>query len=45
MLNLLTGLKDQYLLAVFDKYVEECKATLTFIPNEFGSGLDLTKMK
>ena len=45
MLNLLTGLKDQYLLAVFDKYVEECKSTLTFTPNEFGSGLDLTKMK
>ena len=45
MLNLLTGLKDQYLLAVFDKFVEARKADLSFSPNEFGSGLDLTKMK
>ena len=45
MLNLLTGLKDQYLLAVFDKYLEECKATLSFTPNEYGTSLDLTKMK
>lgn len=45
MRNLLLGLKDQYLLAVFDKYIEDCKATLTFIPNEFGSELDLTEMK
>lgn len=45
MLNLLTGLKDQYLLAVFDKYLEDCKATLQFTPNDYGSGLDLTKMK
>ena len=45
MRNLLLGLKDQYLLAVFDKYVEECKATLTFIPNDFGREQDLVKMK
>ena len=45
MLNLLTGLKDQYLLAVFDKFVEAQKSGLSFTPNEFGSGLDLTQMK
>lgn len=45
MLNLRSSLKEQYLLAVFDTFVEASKATLTFTPNEFGSGLDLVKMK
>lgn len=45
MLNLLTGLKDQYLLASFDVYIKKSKEGLVFTPNEYGSGLDLTKMK
>ena len=45
MANLHSGLKDQYLLAVFDTYLNEFKKGLTFTPNEFGSGIDLTKMK
>ena len=40
-----TELKDQYLLAVFDKAMNERKTNLTFVPNEFGSSLDLVKMK
>lgn len=43
--NYLTKFKDQYLLAVFDKAMEERKTELTFVPNEFGSSLDLVKMK
>ena len=38
-------LKDQYLLAVFDKAMEERKTELEFIPNDFGKSLDLVKMK
>lgn len=34
-------LKDQYLLAVFDAELNKFKEDLTFIPNEFGSSLDL----
>ena len=40
-----TELKDQYLLAVFDKAMNERKTNLTFVPNEFGSSVDLVKMK
>ena len=45
MSNLYSGLKDQYFVAVFDKFIDEQKATLKFVPNEYGSSLDLTKMK
>jgi foldase protein PrsA len=45
LLNYNSKLKNQYLLAEFDKYLEECKATLTFEPNEYGKSLDLIKMK
>lgn len=38
-------LKDQYLLAVFDKEIEECRSTLSFTPNDFGASLDLTEME
>ena len=40
-----SDLKDQYLLAVFDNEINACKETLVFIPNEFGSSLDLVNMK
>ena len=40
-----TELKDQYLLAVFDKAMDERKTNLTFVPNEFGTSVDLVKMK
>lgn len=46
MLNLNTArLKDEYLLAVFDPFIEKCKAGLTFEPNDYGKSIDLTKMK
>jgi len=38
-------LKDQYLLAVFDNEINARKSTLAFVPNEFGSSLDLVNMK
>ena len=40
-----TELKDQYLLAVFDKAMNERKTNLTFVPNELGKSIDLVKMK
>lgn len=40
-----TELKDQYLLAVFDQAMNERKTDLAFVPNDFGSSLDLVKMK
>lgn len=40
-----TELKDQYLLAVFDKAMEERKTELTFFANEFGASIDLVTMK
>ena len=40
-----TELKDQYLIAVFDKEIEECKKSLSFVPNEFGASIDLTEME
>lgn len=40
-----TDLKEQYLLAVFNKEIEECKSTLSFTLNDFGKGIDLTEMK
>ena len=43
--NYTANLKDQYLLAVFDKAMEERKTELSFVPNEFGSSIDLVKMK
>ncbi len=45
--NFLTGakFKDRYLLAMMDEIVDECKAGLTFSPNEYGSSIDLTEMK
>ena len=44
-LHFTTELKDQYLLAVFDKATDERKTELSFIPNDFGSSLDLVNMK
>ena len=44
-INFLTTFKDRYLLAVFDTYIEECKSTLKFEPNEYGSSIDLIKMQ
>ena len=43
--HFLTDLKDQYLIAVFDKEINACKATLSFVPNDFGGSIDLTEMK
>ncbi len=45
--NFLTGakFKDRYLLIKMDELVDECKATLEFVPNEYGASLDLIKMK
>lgn len=40
-----TDLKDQYLLAVFNKEIEKCKSTLKFTLNDFGLGLDLVEME
>lgn len=40
-----TDLKDQYLLAVFNKEIEECKSSLSFTPNDFGAKLDLVEME
>ena len=44
-LNFESSLKKQYLLAVFDGYIEDCKATLSFTPNSYGESIDLVKMK
>ena len=38
-------LKDQYLLAVFNKEIEKCKESLSFTLNDFGLGLDLVEME
>ncbi len=43
--HFIDDLKDQYLLAVFDKEMEKRKTELTFVPNEYGASLDLVKMK
>ena len=43
--HFLSELKDQYLIAVFDKEIEACKKDLTFVPNEFGKSLDLVEME
>ncbi len=43
--NFLSTFRDRYYLAVFDEYVDECKATLKFEPNDYGSSIDLVKMK
>lgn len=40
-----TDLKDQYLLAVFNKEIEKCKESLSFTLNDFGLGLDLVEME
>ena len=45
LLNYDSTLKNQYLLAEFDKYLEECKATLSFELNDYGKTLDMIKMK
>ena len=45
LLNYNGKLEKQYYLAVFDKYLEECKAGLSFELNEYGKTLDLVKMK
>ena len=44
-INFVSSFRDRYFLAVFDEYIEECKATLKFEPNEYGSSIDLVKMK
>lgn len=43
--HFLSELKDQYLIAVFDKEINECKKNLVFVPNEFGKSLDLVEME
>ena len=43
--HFVTDLKDQYLIAVFDSEINACKETLSFVPNDFGESIDLTKMK
>ena len=45
LLNYDSSLKNQYLLAEFDKYLEECKATLSFELNDYGKELDMITMK
>ena len=40
-----TELKDQYLLAVFNKEIDACKNTLSFSLNDFGKSIDLVEMK
>lgn len=45
LLNYDATLKNQYLLAEFDKYLEECKATLSFELNDYGKSLDMITMK
>ena len=40
-----TDLKDQYLLAVFNKEIDACKETLSFTLNDFGKSIDLVEMK
>lgn len=45
LLNYDSKLKDQYLLAEFDKYLEECKSTLSFELNDYGKTIDLVNMK
>lgn len=45
LLNYDSTLKNQYLLAEFDKYLEECKATLSFELNDYGKTLDMVNMK
>lgn len=39
------ALKSRYQLYLFDQYINECKETLTFVPNSYGESIDLTKMK
>ena len=39
------SLKSRYQLSIFDKYIDECKATLSFAPNEYGASIDLVNMK
>lgn len=43
--HFMSDLKDQYLLSVFNKEIDECKATLSFVLNDFGKSLDLVEMK
>ena len=43
--HFLSELKNQYLIAVFDKEINECKASLVFTPNDFGRSLDLVEME
>lgn len=43
-LHFTTELKDQYLLAVFNKEIDKCKETLSFTPNDFGDSLDLVEL-
>ena len=45
LLNYDATLKNQYFLAVFDKYLEECKEKLSFELNDYGKSIDLVKMK
>ena len=45
LLNYDSTLKNQYLLAEFDKYLAECKATLSFELNDYGKTLDMINMK
>ena len=40
-----TDLKDQYLLAVFNKEIDKCKESLSFTLNDFGLELDLVEME
>ena len=43
--HFMSDLKDQYLLAVFNKEIDDCKSTLSFTLNDFGKSLDLVEMK
>ena len=40
-----TDLKEQYLLAVFNKEIEKCKESLSFDLNDFGRSVDLVEME
>ena len=40
-----TELKDQYLLAVFNKEIDACKEALSFTLNDFGKSIDLVEME
>ena len=43
--HFLSDLKNQYLIAVFDKEINKCKETLSLSLNDFGQSIDLTEME